>query len=66
MFNEGGTCFLHAGFPVKCNLCFNFSTATRIVEKGKTKPYYTLYDYIRSTGDIRKIFPTGESIQKTL
>ena len=66
MYHLNGQCHLHEGTVTHCRLCFNFASAYRVVEKGKTKPFYTLYDYMVSTGESRNIFPEGNSVQTTL
>lgn len=66
MFFHEGECVLHQGSISKCKLCFNFASAYRVVEKGKSRPFYTLYDYIVSRGEDRNIFPRDNSIQTTL
>ena len=66
MFYEDAKCYFHSGYPTECNLCFNFSTGYKVIEKGMTKPVYTLFDYIRSTGDRKLYFPKKDGFQKTL
>jgi hypothetical protein len=66
MFYENSMCYFHAGFPTECNLCFNFSSPYKVVEKGKTKAVYTLMDVIHSRHDNELFFPKKEGFQKTL
>lgn len=66
MFYEDSKCYFHADFPTECRLCFNFSSPYKVVEKGKTKPVYTLMDVIKSRKDHDLFFPKKEGFQKTL
>ena len=66
MYYDRGECHLHGAQISPCRLCFNYATGHRIIEKGKTRPFYTLYDYLVSNGDRGNIFPSDSSIQTTL
>lgn len=66
MYYEGSRCYLHASFPTECHLCFNFSSANKVIDRGKIKPFYTLFDYLRSTGTRDIIFPKKNDFQRTL
>ena len=65
MFYENSQCYFHAAFRTDCHICFNFSSAYRITERGKTKPFYTLFDYIRASGNRDIIFPKRDTFQQT-
>ncbi len=66
MYYNKGECHLHGAQISACRICFNYASGYRIVEKGKSKPFYTLYDYLVSKGENENIFPTGNSVQSTL
>lgn len=66
MFYEDTKCYLHAGFPTECRLCFNFSSPYKVIDKGKTKVVYSLMDVIKSRKEKDLFFPKGNEYQKTL
>lgn len=61
-----GNCIFHAGFVTKCTLCFNFRSVVNVAGKGKTKPVYNFFDYLKSTGRGNVLFPEGDEVQTTL
>lgn len=66
MFYEDSRCHFHADYQTACHLCFNFASAYKVTDKGKTKAVYTFFDYLKASGNKDRIFPKSEGFQKTL
>lgn len=66
IFHEAGMCIMHQGYHTKCSLCFNFASVSNPGEKGKVKPMYNLFDYLKAKGGSNVLFPSDDSVQTTL
>lgn len=66
IFHDSGMCNMHQGFQTRCSLCFNFSSVHNPGEKGKTKPLYNIFDYLKAKGGSSALFPSDDSVQTTL
>ena len=66
LFYEGGRCYFIISSPDQCSFCFNFTTTDRGPSKGKTKPLYSMFDYLRGKNETDLIFPEGAYLQGTL
>jgi hypothetical protein len=66
IFHKDGDCYILESAPGKCSFCFNFSTTEKPGGKGKNKPIYSMFDYLRSRNETDLIFPSGNYVQDTL
>jgi hypothetical protein len=66
IFYEDGNCYFVQSSPGKCSFCFNFTTTERGVSKGRVKPLYSMFDYLRGQDESELIFPEGNYLQETL
>lgn len=66
IFYQDGTCYLIESSLAECSFCFNFLTVEKPGGKGKTKPLYSMFDYLRSRNETDLIFPSGDYLQDTL
>lgn len=66
IFYEGGDCYFVQSNPGKCSFCFNFTTPDRGASKGRVKPLYSMFDYLRGQDESDLIFPEGNYLQETL
>lgn len=64
LFHGEGNCFLIESFPTQCTLCFNFVSAYPVA-KAKSS-LVNMFDYLKSEGKIKEIFPESQGTQTTL
>lgn len=66
IFHSNGECTFHASFTTKCRLCFNFKSTVNVAGKGKVKPVYDFFDYLKARNLASIMFPEGDQVQTTL